>query len=103
MFWEGQQFNSIEEFRESTQQEIMGKQETGIQVDPQLEDAGNQAPILDSSELKQLTAYIPNTNSPTSCSGVNLLKYYNEDPGTHDFLGNSLSFTCWDIGAIVTA
>lgn len=67
---------------------------------PRFVNAGNGEAITDPTAISGILAYRLRDNSPLIDAGLNLATLYSINPGTRDFLGNTIPLgTAYDIGA----
>ena len=98
--WSSITYESLEEWRNATGQEILHELVTGVETDPQLTDPGNGGTIGDPTKLNTLYAYLLLPISPIIDSGLDLLSAFEINPGPQDFYGTEIPLhSGYDIGA----
>jgi hypothetical protein len=80
-------FNNLREWAQKTGQEMLTGQYTGIQEDPKLKGP-LITDITDPYQLKDLTGYSLQDDSPLKNKGLNLKIIFNKNPPSIDFYGN---------------
>jgi hypothetical protein len=98
--WGGTNYSSLSAWR-ATGQEKNGANNTGLNVDPRLWDAGNGGTIGNANNLGNLNAYRLQSGSPMINAGLNLTTSpWSLSVGSRDFYGASIPFGgSYDIGA----
>jgi Right handed beta helix region len=100
--WGTQTYSSLQEWRDRTGQELLGKEPAGLFADPLL---SGQPPGTHPGErrgLQTLRAFRPLPNSPALAGGWDLRKRFGLDTGTRDFLGLLPLAGPFPLGAIGT-
>ena len=93
-------YNSLEEWRLETGQEMLRGQPVGLQVDPQLVYPNGGGTIGDPHLLDALIAYKLAGSSPLIDAGLDLEVLFNIDSGPRDYYGTAIpSGVSPDIGA----
>lgn len=83
-------YRSLEEFRTSGQ-EMHNGEPMGMQVDPELKDAGAAGTIADPANMAALlNAYTLLEGSPCVDAGIDLKARFSIDPGARDFFGGAI-------------
>ena len=98
--WGGNTYNSLDDWRNAANQEILDGIPCGLEIDPKLSDPGNGGTIGDPTQLETLTAYKLQHDSPVINKGLDLEFLFGIYVGLHDFYGISIpQFADFDIGA----
>jgi hypothetical protein len=93
-------YESLEDRRKATGQEILNGKPVGLVVDPKVVDPGKSPRIGDPTKLHTLTAYRLQKDSALIDAGLDLQSLFGIDPGKRDFFGNSIpQGKAYDIGA----
>jgi len=93
-------YESLEDWRAATGQEMLDGKPVGMVVDPKLIDPGRSVTIGDPMELHTLTAYRLQKDSPLIDAGLDFRCLLKIDPGSRDFYGNPIpQGKDFDIGA----
>lgn len=93
-------YQSLEDWRAATGQEMLNGKPVGMVVDPKLIDLGANATIGDPTKLHTLTACRLQKDSPLVDGGIDIRAQFGIDPGERDFYGNPIpQGEGFDIGA----
>ncbi len=93
-------YSSLAAWRAIAGQEVLNRQPTGYDINPQLTNPGGGGTIGDPDQLASLTAYQLLPNSPLIDAGLDLQARFGIDPGPSDFFGAPLpQYNGYDLGA----
>lgn len=96
--WNGSVFGTLNQWRQSTGQERTGSTDSGMQADPQLQNAGQGPTLGDADLLSTLAQYRLRPTSPLVDKGLSVPAFGSVPSGQTDFYGNSLGRDAVDIG-----
>jgi hypothetical protein len=97
--WAGVNYTSLSAWRTATGQERLGTADTGLNVDPRLNNPGGGGTFNNTALLNTLTAYQLQSASPLINAGLDLSSLFNINNGGQDFYGTPLTLGVVDIGA----
>ncbi|UOG77000.1 right-handed parallel beta-helix repeat-containing protein [Hymenobacter tibetensis] len=89
--WDKQEYTSLEAWRNSTSQETLDFQPTGLVLEPGLINpgaGGTVSPLHSGRPLATLTAYHVKPDSKLRSTGLDLATQFGIDAGTQDFFGS---------------
>jgi hypothetical protein len=87
--WAGTTYTSLSSWRAATGQEKNGSADTGLTLNPQLNNPGTGGTVGNAASLTNLSAYKLLGTSPLINKGLNL-NSFSISPGNIDYYGNSL-------------
>lgn len=96
--WGSTNYTSLASWQKATGEETLSGKLVGTTANPMLDDPGGGG-ITDGYNPAQLTAYELLGGSPMYDAGLGLNALYGINVGTHDFYGNALPSSGFDIGA----
>jgi len=98
--WTGTTYASLNAWRTGTGLEMVGTNQAGLSVDPQLVNPGGGGTLGDAALLETLTAYQLRQWSPMIEAGLNLSSLFGINTGSRDYFGNPVpNGLTSDIGA----
>jgi hypothetical protein len=98
--WNGINYNTLEIWRNATNQEKLSNQNTGIQTDPMLVNPGAGITIGNTNNLASLDGYNLQDGSGLIDAGINLNSTFGINPGNRDFFGTTIPVgSGYEIGA----